>query len=390
MNNQSINPSDRVSEAFQTRFLNHLLADNPPPTTQWLDSTVVELTEINFAEIGSTETIEDDLYEAFGNQAFEVEALLDLADGSDVGLGSGSLTPAINPQPSEDDARSLGSISPQPDPMLELDALPLVQARFQTLLENHLKAEALNRMPLFPWESEVLEYEDDVSLSPASSPAWLAQTAALQACAKLPLDLLTQVFDRCQALAQEGLLQINAKGELQKKGLKLIQAVGDLFDLGDQALNTIAGEVLRREELAYRSSVAPTLPVVDYAAAGREGQLALAMMAASELLGSLILVLPRSGSQLERQWLTGAGMLTLAVRLDHTRLTLSAEVHLPCAGQLDLVGPESRATAERAIAGPAIVELLDPIPGRTYSLSVSFADDADLRPLTFAIIVPES
>lgn len=374
MNNPNINRSDHAPDAFQARFLGHLLADAtediafaiaPPGLRQRADSLDEDLEDLDFElaglgpdSLGSDELnvdyLEADVFAAFWQEDR-------LAEGS------------------ADTARSPGTLSPEVDPMLELDALPIVQERFRNLLETHLKAQSLHNPPRFPWESAVLEYTDEPL--PVTPLPWLAQSQALSLPTTLPEPLFAQLLDRCQDLARSGLQQ----------GRKLVAAVEGLFEVGDQALAEMAALVLRQQELAYRSDRGDRtaeLPPVDYATAGGDRQLALAMLAAAELLGSLSLELPVAGGAIERQWLTGSGLLVLTARFERDRRALAAEVHLPCGGQVELFGPNGRTIAERATAGVAAVELFDPTPGSTYTLAINFSDAAELPPLTFAILIP--
>lgn len=249
-----------------------------------------------------------------------------------------------------------------------------VEDRFHALLKRRLQTEIERNPPLFPWESDLLEYEAD---APELVPTvlWTTQLRSLNLPVALPETVLKQLFHQCQALVQSSL----------KEGAKLVQAVEALFPGQSQALNNMAGFVvaaparsgaaitaLRNAEGTSPSEGMPK----SYEAANTAQQMALSLMAAREILNSLTLPLSAKEPVVERQWQTEMGMLTLKAEVADATLRVRGD--LPCGGKLQLQGAEVQSSASRGAAGSLSVELCGVEPNRTYSLEVQLPDESIL------------
>lgn len=273
---------------------------------------------------------------------------------------------------SNSSALSAGT-SDQGTQQLKLGEIPAVQDRFFSLLKRQLKTQIQRTPPLFPWESDVLEYPDYLIEEQVPERLWTAQLHKLNLPARLPENILTQLFERCAQLVDSGL----------REGVKLIRAVEALFPEEDpQALNYYADLVLRP---APRSSRPETDFPEAYESATPTQQMVLSLMAAREIIGNLTLNVSPSQPKQERQWLTAVGMLTLEVEY---RLTEHPSLHvasqLPCGGGLVFRCGQSQATAQRPDPGYLSVEVFDPQPGQVYSLEVRF-HNLDQKPLILAV-----
>lgn len=271
---------------------------------------------------------------------------------------------------------------------LELGDTPAVQDRFHALLKRRLESEIQRNPPLFPWETEIHDYETEPALqgvlaaeapSAASNrmlaPLWLNQLRALSLPVAVPDAVLTQLFQRCQEMVHSSLLE----------GAKLVRAVEELFPDHAPTLNHLAGLVM--------TSPARSTPEVlqgpnSYEEAVPVQQMVLSLMAAREILGYLTLTVSSEQPVTERQWLTEVGALALRAEYAAGQMPshLRVQGRLPCAGSLQLRGNGLQAIAQRLDAGPLSVELFDVQPHQPYTLEVQFADQQQ-APLTFAIPV---
>lgn len=266
---------------------------------------------------------------------------------------------------------------------VDFGEVPAVQDRYHALLKRRLESEIQRNPPLFPWETEVLDYETDqvgllnsVSGSPAPTPqkfpGWLRpQLQALNLPIPMPEAVLAQLFQQCQTTVHGSLLE----------GAKLVRSVEALFPNQSSVLNQLAGLVVvsPARSTATLPTTDPNFPV-SYEAAVPAQQMLLSLIAAREMLGALTLRVSPSQPQVDRQWLTDRGTLTLQGRYDSQNLTIQA--HLPNGGSLKLRNLEQQAIADRSDAGMLTVELS--ATQTTYALEVALLG-AD--PLVFAVRV---
>lgn len=251
----------------------------------------------------------------------------------------------------------------------QLGEIPTVQERFQALVKRRLQVQIQDHPPLFPWETQLRDYPDYVdSPSVALVPAygWMAQQSKLNIPISLPEKVFRQLLEKCQAMLVSSL----------PLGAKLVQVVESLFPNDAQALNDLAGMVLRSP---YRSVDAlEKMPIQesDYSDLGERQQMALSLLAAKQLLENLTLPISDSNPVVERQWLTSVGAINLKVEYQSqgrvTKLCVMGE--LPTAGILTLQGNGTQAKAMSSTSGCVSVELYGQPPNQTYTLEVEFPE----------------
>lgn len=273
------------------------------------------------------------------------------------------------------------SFSQTGDPMLDfVDDLPVVRDRYLAIVQARLMAEAERRPPLFPWESEVQDYPevyDEPMVGQVPNP-WLPQLGALDLPTVLPEAVMAHVLERCQTLV----------GQVTQKGRALMEAVDALFPGQEALMNQMAGRVLLAT--ARDGVMKKTLEPLDfYEGATTEQQIALTMLAAQRLFGSLSLELGARSPRCDRQWLTAFGVLTLRAVYDGDRGTLAIEGDLPCGGALTLETDGGSTVAQRTEAGPVVLQWTEARPQALASLLVTFAVDGDVPPLRFAVTVKD-
>jgi hypothetical protein len=236
-----------------------------------------------------------------------------------------------------------------------------VQDRFYALLKHRLQSEIQLNPPLFPWESSLAEYQDDV---PAADTAvlsgltarslWLAQLRRLALPVALPDAVLAQLLNHCQTLANAPL----------REGAKLVQAVESLFPGELRALNQLAGFVMvspaRSGYVSLQERLGGDLPI-DYEAALPTQQMVLSLLAAREILNSLTINVSPQQPESRYEWVTDAGVLILQTQyqVEQGVATLRINGTLPCGSRLELRAAGRRAMAECLDAGQLSVELTD-------------------------------
>ena len=266
---------------------------------------------------------------------------------------------------------------------LKLGEIPTVQDRFQTLLKERLKAEILRNPPLFPWETQAKDYEYDYPDGAADEwvpplHLWSAQLQNLK-WGKFPIPLTEKVFaqllEPCQEIVLSGL----------REGAKMVQAVEKaLFPQQYDTLNDLTRLVLLGSVRCF--SDVEQLP--RYEEATPEQQMVLSLLAAREIMGSLTLTCPLNQPPIERQWLTGAGVLTLIAEYQsverQSRASIRVECQLPAGGSVELKAGEALAAAHRPNSGYLSVELFELQANKTYPLTVRFQNQ-EHKPLKFAV-----
>ncbi len=264
----------------------------------------------------------------------------------------------------------------------QLGEIPAVQTRFQAVLKRRLQNQVQDNPPLFPWETQLVDYPDYIDNSSMSwVPAWVwaAQQSKLSLPMSMPEKVFQQLLTRCQELLTFPV----------PLGAKLVGAVESLFPNEPQALNDLAGMVLRSP---YRS--ADTLEKSktvegSFSDLQPRQQMALSLLAAKQLLENLTLTVDATQEVVEKQWLTDVGNVTLRVKYNQAAEKLYCEAQLPLKGSLKLGKGVCCVFAESSESGIVSLELNSVQLGTTYTLAVEL-ENMDTQPLTFAIVPTNS
>lgn len=266
---------------------------------------------------------------------------------------------------------------------LRLGEIPTVHNRFETLLQERLKAEIQTKPPRFPWEEDIADYDayyPDVERENWVPPIhlWASQMRNLR-WGLLPIPLTETIFaqllEPCQKIAQLDLLP----------GSKLVRAVDSLFPGQNQSLNDLAGLVLAGR--ARDGELNPN-QITSYNTATLKQQMLLSLLAAQEIISSLTLTCYLNQSLVQRQWQTALGWIAIEAEYyipqGQSSPSLRVKGQLPEAACIELQGRKVKVTAERSDPGTLCVELLDPQPDQIYELIITFLN-WEQKPLKFAV-----
>lgn len=271
------------------------------------------------------------------------------------------------------------AVYPQPGKSGQIN----LQDRFQALVKRRLQQELQQHPPLFPWETEISDYEPDSLNTESVTPneLWTAQLQKLRLPVPIPPDIFAQLLERCQAVVQSSTAE----------GVKLVRAVEALFPGQSHVLKQFAGVLLKSTSAGSPHAIAFPQAVSkfpsSYEAATPTEQMVLLLIAARQIIGSLTLTLSPHQRMVEREWLTAVGQL--ALQADYTverRLFASLRVQgrFPCGGSLKLQVGQASAIAQRPDPGQLSVELFDLELNQTYPLEILFPH-LDHNPLVFSI-----
>lgn len=281
----------------------------------------------------------------------------------------------VNPDSLDSDS---GPLALESVSIVNVGEIPAVQDRFHALLKHRLTVEIEQNPPLFPWESDLCEYEAEEAEAIAgvvSSQFWLKQ---IQRQLPVPMaePLLMELLDHCQRLAQSS-AQI---------GRQLVTAVEPLFPGQTDTLNNLAGLVLAT---APRSSAVVAEPDSQagfpehYDEATPAQQMALSLIAAREILNLLTIAVPVNQPPIERQWMSDRGSITMTATYKAApEGLLQVNVALPCRGTVELRHEDQFSRAQRAGQGTLSADLDRLSRGDTCTLAVTL--DAE-QPLTVTL-----
>lgn len=275
----------------------------------------------------------------------------------------------LDPLDSED--LDLTTLRDQP---FALGEKPVVNNRFETLLKDRLKAEIQRNPPLFPWETELKEYcsyaDEFIPSEVPSVNVWMAQKQNLRWSIPIPESVFAQLLDPCQAVLQSSL----------REGEKLVKAVEALFPGQSEPLNQLASLVVRG---AVRNG---TFLQPQYETAAPEQKMALALLAAQEIIRALTIHSRLNHEPVQQQWLTLFGLFTLEIEYSQRQYGSSLKIlaQLPQGGRLLLMGEDAETSAQRSDSGYLKLEWIDPTPNQLYRLNVLLHDHHQ-NPLSFAI-----
>lgn len=261
---------------------------------------------------------------------------------------------------------------------LKLGAKSVVQGRFYALLKQRLKADAESNLPLFPWETEVCDYDDEVvtSWTAASIATWSPQFRQIRLPVDLPAAIMAQLFQRCQDLVQSS----------RQEGRRLVDAIESLFPEQGFALNDLANTVrlgYSRDGEGLASRLLGLQLPDSYSQASAQQQMTLAMIAAYELFSTLTLKLSVHEPQLQRGWETIAGPLQLQAQYSKEANSLQLQALLPTAGSLTVRTDDTTTLAHRDHDGPVSLLLSQVQLGQRYELEVEL-EDVEI-PLKFSV-----
>lgn len=260
----------------------------------------------------------------------------------------------------------------------QLGEIPAVQTRFQAVLKRRLQNQIQDNPPLFPWETQLVDYPDYIDNSSMSwVPAW--GWSAQQSKLSLPIPMPEKVFQQLLARCQE-LLTFPVP-----LGAKLVEAVESLFPNEPQALNDLAGMVLRSPYRSTDTLEKSKTVEGNFSDLQPRQQMALSLLAAKQLLENLTLTVDAAEEVVEKQWLTDVGNVILRVKYNQAAEKLLVEAQLPQKGNLKLGEGVSQVVAESPSSGTLNLELNSVQQGQTYTLAVEL-QDMDAQPLTFAIV----
>ncbi|WP_071517723.1 hypothetical protein [Geitlerinema sp. PCC 9228] len=369
------NHIDRNSkEAFRYQLLTWLFpnispseldsdASNSPAASADPPSEVHSEPSVNASAQVPTEPPHFDI----SDDAVDVDAELDFTaatpalDGRELDMGDEG-------QP-ESCSQNLGE-----EPM-KLGDMSAVKNRFHQLLKSKFKNELSENLPLFPWETQVLDYPDQ--LETETVPNFWANF-------HFPVLLPQSVFEELRHQCTAAILSE------YRRGAKLVATLKSLFPDCSESLNDLVGRLLVLEsglrdgegsEAIAPRQLAQQLGVegIVYEEATQSQQILLSLLAAREMVDTLMVRLSTQHTHQQRHWQTPAGSITIDVTYQAQIGAVRVQAYLPSGGRLQLQGESEQVEASRSHPGTVSGELLDCQPHQIYSLQVQWPEQQEAK-----------
>lgn len=254
-----------------------------------------------------------------------------------------------------------------------------IEARFQTLLKSRLLQEIESRPPRFPWEngSELYLAEESLGQSPLGLPLLQPQWVALNLPFNLPDTVLANLMQACSQAMQS----------LEPQGVKLVQAVQELFPVDKLMLHQLAQWVMAAPQPS-RSGQGAVL-TGDFATANEQQRVAMSMIAAKTIMDRLMISLSSTQPSGALSWETTVGKIEVrATLLSQESAEIAQEIQvaiaLPKGGEAVWESPQGSARASRMYPGELRLNLMDCQGQGIYPITIRL-HQAEQEPLTVAI-----
>lgn len=257
---------------------------------------------------------------------------------------------------------------PNPKQNASIRELPLGQHRYESLLKQKLATKIASRPPRFPWETEVMDYQQE-PVTQSTQSLWQPQLAKLSFLVSLPEQVVETLFKQC----------LEAMTSLRPQGAKMVQAVQTLFPDQTPYLNQMTTRLLMspsRSEGTLEQEIAQRWQG-EYETATPAQQMVLSLMTAKAMIEALTVTLSPNHPQVNKTWETTMGSVTLEATYQGE--TTSVQVTLPQGGSLTWKTAQTTETVESETGGVLRVDLAR---SSTYALEIALANTKQ-PPLVF-------
>jgi hypothetical protein len=172
---------------------------------------------------------------------------------------------------------------PNPNKPADIQELPLAQHRYEDLLKQKLVAEIASRPPRFPWETEVMDYQEE-SITTKVQSLWQPELVRLSLKISLPEQIVETLLKQC----------LEAITSLRPQGAKIIQAVQALFPNQTPDLNQMTTGLLMSPNRSTQGTLEQEIAQrwqEDYETATPAQQMVLSLITAKAIIKALSVTL---------------------------------------------------------------------------------------------------
>jgi len=203
----------------------------------------------------------------------------------------------------------------------------IVEKRFQDILKHRLSEQIELHPPLFPWETEVIEYPTDFGdeFSGSKVSSWLSQICLP---VQLPARMLSQLVCACCEIIDS----------FDPQPIQMVKVVSQLFPDQFNFLNQQAGLLavagVSRGVATFTKEFESIEALDSYENCSIEQQMTLSLLATQQILNALILNLSDEKPFIEKEWETPRGNIFVKAYYLKFNQQIRVEIDLPEQGQI--------------------------------------------------------
>ena len=253
----------------------------------------------------------------------------------------------------------------------------IVENRFQEILKQRLSIEIENNPPLFPWETEILEYPTEIydEVSQPKFSLWFQEIA-------LPIQFPTEVFSELIEAC------FNMFDSFSPQPIQMVNAVskifpGELSFLNDQAtILAVAGANRGVETLEKKIALDNNLQ--DYDNCSKEQKMTFSLLAAQKILNALTLHLSIAQPSITREWELETGKIILKAEYLASSEKIRVEINVSEDGEITWENNSLKCNSLE----PIIFDLNQVKTQKIYPIKIQLSD-SEKNSLTCAIQIKE-
>jgi hypothetical protein len=254
--------------------------------------------------------------------------------------------------------------------------LSILENRFQEIMKRRLTLEIERRPPLFPWETEIVEYPTD-----NQSPSWLSRLALP---VQLPAQVLSQLIQACSQRLDS----------FEPHPKKIVQVVSELFPNQLDFLNNQAN--IMRLAVATRSSAtlikdsSLNSDLEDYEECSLEQKMTLSLLAVEQIFKALILNLSVTKPLINQEWEIETGKILVQGTYFNSNSIpqIKVEINVPDQGEITWIYQNQTLKMNCNPSEKVTFYLTEIELEKIYSVKISLFDPAQSS-LTFGLKIEE-
>lgn len=254
--------------------------------------------------------------------------------------------------------------------------LSILENRFQEILKRRLTLEIERRPPLFPWETENVEYPTD-----NLSPSWLSQLALP---VQLPVQVLSQLIQACSQRLDS----------FEPHSKKIVQIVSELFPNQLDFLNNQAN-ILRlagatRSSATLLQNIELIEDLGDYEECSLEQKMTLSLLAVEQIFKALILNLSVTKPIIKQEWEIEIGKIVVQGTYlnSNSNQQIKVEINVPEQGEITWLNQNQTLKINCNPSEKVTFYLTEVELEKIYSINISLFDQAQSF-FTFGLKIQE-
>jgi hypothetical protein len=208
-----------------------------------------------------------------------------------------------------------------------IEDFSILENRFQELIKQRLSLEIERHPPLFPWETDIMEYPTEIyeEVAPSKIPSWLSE---LVLPVKFPIKILSELVQACSQMIDS----------LDPQPMQMVKVVSQLFPQDLNFLHQQAGiiAIAGCDRSATTTATDQELwhDLEDYENCSCEQQMTLSLLAAQQILNALILNISPQQPFVRKEWQIPEGKIFVKADYLIAHQQIRVEIKAPDQGEI--------------------------------------------------------